>query len=59
MTIAMHPSVGAGTQPGCADCGDALHDGDDARCRWCEDNRARHPEDYELVAVVVPEAVAS
>jgi tRNA(Ile2) C34 agmatinyltransferase TiaS len=43
----------------CADCGEDLRADDDVRCRWCDDNRARRPEDYELVAAELPEAVAS
>jgi hypothetical protein len=31
----------------CDDCGDVLREHDDVRCRWCEDNRSRHPEDYD------------
>ncbi|GAA4835108.1 hypothetical protein GCM10023221_10030 [Luteimicrobium xylanilyticum] len=43
----------------CRDCGDDLRVGDDALCRWCDDNRARHPEDYEVAVAELPEVVAS
>ena len=62
MTIAAPTFGGTDTRPeamACVDCGDELRPGDDARCRWCDDNRARHPEDYEVVAAELPEAVAS
>jgi hypothetical protein len=44
----------------CRDCGDELRASDDVLCRWCEDNRALHPDDYEVpVTEPRPEAVAS
>jgi len=34
----------------CRDCGEALHDGDDALCRWCDDNRRLDPAWYAVPA---------
>ncbi|WP_284292658.1 hypothetical protein [Luteimicrobium album] len=31
----------------CRDCGETLRDGDDALCRWCDDNRRLDPAWYE------------
>jgi hypothetical protein len=62
MTIATQPSDLTEVRPdavACADCGEDLRVDDDVRCRWCDDNRTRRPEDYELVSADVPEAVAS